>query len=164
MLEAASGTSVPPTPFEERVWVAPTPSNEVTRQAIVAKLDLFGSRRPSSIAPSATSSTAVESLENHPAFRAIIQKCRDTFDTRVGMLTVLDDDMQLFLATGGMPEGVDALPRSVTFCSHAIQAERGLVVLDSQKDWRFANNVPSAVLGARFYAGSLLRDQVHLVS
>lgn len=78
------------------------------------------------------------------------------FNAKVGLITVIDDEQQLFLATGGMPEGVESLPRSVTFCSHAILADdydSGLVVLDSQKDWRFANNVPTKVMGARFYAG-----------
>jgi len=36
-----------------------------------------------------------------------------------------------------MPDGVDKLPRDVTFCSHAILGEeKGMVVLDTQKDWR----------------------------
>ena len=71
------------------------------------------------------------------------------------MLALLDGEDQLFLATGGMPEGVDALPRGSTFCQHTIMNEdRGMVVLDSQTDWRFANNMPSAVLGTRFYAGT----------
>ena len=41
-------------------------------------------------------------------------------------------------------------------------------MLDSQTDWRFANNMPSAVLGARFYAGASqilghIRNQLDLI-
>ncbi|KAL8283518.1 hypothetical protein RQP46_005621 [Phenoliferia psychrophenolica] len=152
-LEGVSRSPLPPTPFDNRLWAAPTPSNELTRQAFVRELDLFGTRNPTpSLASS--SSPSPTSLEDHPAFVKIVQKCRELFNTKVGMLTVLDDETQLFLATGGMPDGVASLPRSVTFCSHAILNEdRGLVVLDSLKDWRFANGVPTQDMGARFYAG-----------
>ncbi|GAA6015867.1 hypothetical protein JCM11491_007217 [Sporobolomyces phaffii] len=197
-----------PTPFEQRAYLAPRPVNEVARQNVVNRLDLFGTRAKASIGnpqspalaqgPLATStapsisnasttslprtSTAAglrrgsttgslnstapsvlddgieapgsDSLENHPVFRSIVSRCREVFNTQVGLITILDDDQQLFLAAGGMPEGVDKLPRDVTFCSHAILGEeKGMVVLDTQKDWRFANNLPSTALGARFYAG-----------
>ncbi|SCZ96338.1 BZ3500_MvSof-1268-A1-R1_Chr8-2g10127 [Microbotryum saponariae] len=103
------------------------------------------------------SAAAVTSLQNYPAFRDIVQRCQKLFGVRVGMLTVLDEEQQLFLATGGLPEAVEqggALPRAVTFCSHAIlNEERGMVVLDSLNDWRFANSLPTSALGARFYAG-----------
>ncbi|GAA5953714.1 hypothetical protein JCM3765_006946 [Sporobolomyces pararoseus] len=200
--------AVEPTPFEQRVYHAPRPENEVVRQNVVNRLDLFGTRAKASLAnpqsptltegPNATStapslsnasttslpihsaaaglrrgsttasinSTAAsvlddgieapvsDSLENHPIFRSIVSRCREVFNTKVGLITILDDDQQLFLAAGGMPDGVDKLPRDVTFCSHAILGEeKGMVVLDTQKDWRFANNLPSTALGARFYAG-----------
>ncbi|GAA5935345.1 GAF domain-containing protein [Sporobolomyces koalae] len=185
-----------PTPFEQRAYMAPRPENEVARQNVVNRLDLFGTRakanagtaavstsnadhpdgsvpedqrtvsvRRGSTAGSLTSNPAsvlddgieapdADSLENHPIFRSIVSRCREVFNTQVGLITILDDDQQLFLAAGGMPEGVDKLPRDVTFCSHAILGEeKGMVVLDTQKDWRFANNLPSTALGARFYAG-----------
>ncbi|GAA5909481.1 GAF domain-containing protein [Sporobolomyces salmoneus] len=197
-----------PTPFEQRVWHAPRPVNEVARQNVVNRLDLFGTRAKASLAnpqsptiteahlaqstaPSLSNastasipltsaqagvrrdsltgsihSTATsvlddgieapgsDSLENHPIFRSIVSRCREVFNTQVGLITILDNDQQLFLAANGMPDGVDKLPRDVTFCSHAILGEeKGMVVLDTQKDWRFANNLPSTALGARFYAG-----------
>ena len=119
-MEALARKYLPPTPFDERVWVAPNPPNESVRQEMVAQLDVFGDRQGGD-SPSSTTSDAAAgewSLENHPAFQEIVQKCREKFDTRVGMLTVLDGEQQLFLATGGMPEGVDSLPRGSTFCSH----------------------------------------------
>ncbi|GAA5857540.1 hypothetical protein JCM8547_009329 [Rhodosporidiobolus lusitaniae] len=109
-----------------------------------------------SVTSAATQVEVVQSLENHPVFRQLVARAKTVFDTRVGLLTVLDDDQQLFLATGGLPDGVESMPRDASFCSHAILGEeRGLVVLDSraQEEWRFANHIPSAHLGARFYAG-----------
>lgn len=178
-----------PTPFEQRAYNAPRPANEVERQNVVNRLDLFGTRaraglanpqsptlheahltsssapsisnastaslpltsatsgpRRSSIANSLESASASviddgidapQSLENHPIFRSIVSRCRDIFGAKVGLLTVLDDEQQLFLAAGGLPEGVDKLPRDVTFCSHAILGEdKGMVVLNTQDDWR----------------------------
>lgn len=115
--------------------------------------DSLTSTAPSTAATQADEAAAT--MENHPAFRAIVAKCRELFNVRVGLMTVLDDEQQLFLATGGLPDGVESMPRSVSFCSHAIlnDATDALVVPNSQLDWRFANNVPSAHLGARFYCG-----------
>ncbi|BGP21105.1 hypothetical protein JCM10213_008981 [Rhodosporidiobolus nylandii] len=105
--------------------------------------------------PSPSKEDAVASLQGHPVFRQLVSRAKEVFQTRVGLITVLDNDMQLFIAaTGGMPEGLDSMPRNASFCSHAILNEdRGLVVLNSLDDWRFATNMPTAMLGARFYAG-----------
>ncbi|KAM0750369.1 hypothetical protein T439DRAFT_381065 [Meredithblackwellia eburnea MCA 4105] len=154
--EVAAGGD--PTPYEKRIYVPPVPVNEALRQSVVERLDLFGARKSTpSIAPSTTSDSsaeAVTSLQNHPAFQSIITRAKEEFDIAVSGITVLDGQQQLFLATLGMPEGVGDLPRGVSFCAHAILAEdRGLVVCDSTKDWRFANNAPTAMMGARFYAG-----------
>lgn len=169
-----------PSPFEQRVFLPPTPANEIERQEVVNKLDLLGSRAQAkraeldaaSLAPSMAASEsdtvslfrasaapsdhdqAVASIKNHPVFRSIVAKCRDMFDSKVGMLTIMDDEQQVFLVTGGMELG-NSLPRSVTFCAHAMLDDDndGMVVLDAQNDWRFANGMPTTALGARFYAG-----------
>lgn len=76
-------------------------------------------------------------MENHPGFRAIVEQARELFGAQMGLLTILDDEKQLFLASGGMPKGIEVLPRNATFCSHTILNEnRGLIVLDSHRDWR----------------------------
>ncbi|KAK4048939.1 hypothetical protein OIV83_004495 [Microbotryomycetes sp. JL201] len=166
-----------PTPLVTKCFMPPLPANEAARQNVVNRLDLFGtkaaaastttlpgsSRRDadnSSLTPSTARShvsnveEAVCSMKDHPAFRDIVTQCKDMFDSKVSMLTVLDDDQQLFLVTGGMDLG-PGLPRSVTFCAHAIMDDEnnGMVVLDAQNDWRFANGVPAQQLGAKFYAG-----------
>ncbi|ORY66785.1 hypothetical protein BCR35DRAFT_294926 [Leucosporidium creatinivorum] len=94
------------------------------------------------------------SLQNHPALLAILAKSRKLFGTKMTMITILEDQRQFFLASDGMPDKVDSLPRSATLCSHTVlNGERGLVVLDTQRDWRFRSNMLSVVLNARFYAG-----------
>ncbi|GAA6027351.1 hypothetical protein JCM8097_002618 [Rhodosporidiobolus ruineniae] len=209
-----------PTPWQKKAYNAPFPPNEVERQNVVKRLDLFGEREkaamnasqvtlditartagPSSVAmaPSASAAStatsrssylapseapssrrnsssgfsthsaatsvisvtaqspavdAIQSLQDHPVFRQLVSRAREVFGAKCGAITVLDDDQQLFLASGGMPDGVGGMPRSVSFCSHAILNEdRGLVVLDSSQDWRFTGQMPTAALGARFYAG-----------
>ena len=80
---------------------------------------------------------AVESMKDNPVFQAIIEKCRDLFDSKVALLSVLDEDDQVFLATGGMEFG-PSFPRSASMCTHAIMDDdnNGMVVLDAKEDWR----------------------------
>ncbi|GAA5981073.1 hypothetical protein JCM10908_003974 [Rhodotorula pacifica] len=117
------------------------------------------SRRAPSIVsttPATSEAEGADSLENHPIFRSIIAKCREVFSADIGLLTVLDDDTQMFLASAGVPDGVgNVLPRAASFCGHTIlNDDGGMVVLDSSQDWRFAKALPTAHLGVRFYAGS----------
>ncbi|BGP44368.1 hypothetical protein JCM10450v2_000179 [Rhodotorula kratochvilovae] len=96
---------------------------------------------------------AVASLENSPVFRSIISKAREILDVPIALVTVLDGDKQLFLASGGLPDGLDkGMPRSASFCQHTILGG-GMVVLNSSEDWRFANGMVSKGLGGKFYAG-----------
>ena len=94
------------------------------------------------------------SLKNYDALQYIVTKCQSSLGTAVAILSIIDGDQQLFLAATGLPEGVDVLPRSASFCQHMIlNGDRGLVITDSSQDWRFAKHNPTDVLGARFYAG-----------
>lgn len=92
----------------------------------------------SSTTPATSEAGGADSLENHPIFRSIIAKCREVFSADIGLLTVLDDDTQMFLASAGVPEGVgNVLPRAASYCGHTILNEDGgMVILDSSKDWR----------------------------
>ncbi|GAA6046531.1 hypothetical protein JCM3770_006195 [Rhodotorula araucariae] len=96
---------------------------------------------------------AVASLENSPVFRSIISKAREILDVPIALVTVLDGEKQLFLASGGLPDGLgNEMPRSASFCQHTILGG-GLVVLNSSEDWRFANGMVSKGLNGKFYAG-----------
>jgi len=146
---ANSDFSPPPSPSE----IHSDHSGARSPRDSLLRRDSLTSTTPSTAATVADETAMT--MENHPVFRNIVAKCRELFNVRVGLMTVLDDEQQLFLATGGLPDGVESMPRSVSFCSHAIlnDATDALVVPNSQLDWRFANNVPSAHLGARFYCG-----------
>lgn len=53
------------------------------------------------------------------------------------MISVLESDRQILLATEGMPEMVDSLPRQSSLCAHTVlNGEKGLIILDTQRDWR----------------------------
>ncbi|SCZ96336.1 BZ3500_MvSof-1268-A1-R1_Chr8-2g10126 [Microbotryum saponariae] len=94
------------------------------------------------------------SFANHPSLASILRRAKNTFGVRIVLVTVLLEDKQRFLAATGMPKGVESLPREVTFCAHTVlNGERGLVVLDTQRDWRFRNNILSVSVNARLYAG-----------
>jgi len=141
-----------------------------------ATLDSFGNPRRGSIASTAPSSVHAsprsnktaspmlgqypsfpshDSLRNDPAMLRIIDKARRTFGTRVVCISLLLEDAQVFLASEGMPHGVESLPRHASIDAHTVlNADRGLVLADLECDWRFRNNLLAVVLGARFYAGT----------
>lgn len=155
----ASQTTLDIASHAESTQMAPSASaaSTVSRSSYLTTSEAPSSRRNSigafstmSTATSATSAPptpgtagsppvdVVESLENHPIFRSIIARCREVLNAEVGLLTILDEGSQLFLASGGLPDGVgDSLPRSASFCGHTILNEdRGMVVLNALDDWR----------------------------
>ncbi|CAH7667915.1 hypothetical protein PPACK8108_LOCUS2357, partial [Phakopsora pachyrhizi] len=94
-----------------------------------------------------------ETLEQHPVFRKIVKQCRDMFGAAFSMLTILDDDRQIFLAEASAG-GVREVTRDITFCAHTILSGRkGFTILDTHKDWRFENGPLVQEYKARFYAG-----------
>lgn len=107
---------------------------------------------PNSSAPSQT-------LEQHPVFRRIVQRCRELFQVSVGILSILDDERQIFLAESGLDsvpqlKGLREVTRDITFCAHTVLSGRkGFTCLDTHKDWRFQNGPLVQSFGLRFYAG-----------
>jgi len=94
-----------------------------------------------------------ETLEQHPIFRKIVERCQELFGADFCLLSVLDEDRQIFLAQAG-GEGIREYPRDVTLCAHTILSGRkGFVVLDTLKDWRFENSPLTKQWNSRFYAG-----------
>ncbi|CAK4523988.1 unnamed protein product [Aphanomyces euteiches] len=67
-------------------------------------------------------------------------------------VSFIDENRQWFQATVGLQQL--EIPRSVSFCAHTIFSDKAMIVLDTLKDKRFAQN--PLVTGAakiRFYAG-----------
>ena len=90
------------------------------------------------------------------SFNGLVQAAAAICGTPIALISLVDRDRQWFKANLGL-EGVSETPRTISFCTHAIQ-QRGLfVVEDAQLDPRFANN--PLVTGdphIRFYAGAPL--------
>lgn len=145
--EATLAIKLPAKPESSPMYANPSTSSAIShassRESLLLRRDSLA--ETASLAPSTRTqqtihsihAEAVDSMKDNPVFKAIISKCKDIFDSKVSMLTVLDDEQQLFLCTGGMELG-DSLPRSVTFCAHAIMDDenQGMVVLDAKEDWR----------------------------
>ncbi|GAA95117.1 uncharacterized protein L969DRAFT_64890 [Mixia osmundae IAM 14324] len=125
------------------------------RREAKARTRIESTETPSALATTPTVDQVgySNSLEDHPAFRSIVAHARATFNTKISLLTILDDDKQLFLAESGLG-GMQEIPRSVSFCNHTILSNpgQGFVLLDTEKDWRSAK-APLTLMGNRFYAG-----------
>ncbi len=89
------------------------------------------------------------------AFDRLTRIASDIFQTRVSLVSFIDNDRQWFKSRVGL----DAIetPRAWAFCDHAIREMSPLVVLDATADARFADN-PLVTGGPeiRFYAGAPL--------
>lgn len=73
--------------------------------------------------------------------------------TPIAAVSLLDEDREWFKASVGLAQ--NEVPRSVSFCAHAVMSKEPMVVLDTLLDKRFAKN--PLVTGAakiRFYAGA----------
>lgn len=109
---------------------------------------------PTKFGPGQATVAVTRSFADQPALQAIVDRSRQLFGARMTLISLMDEQRQILLAADGLPDQIDKLPRAGTMCAHTLlNGERGLVILDTQRDWRFTNNVLSIVLNARFYAG-----------
>ncbi|EIN03716.1 hypothetical protein PUNSTDRAFT_93733 [Punctularia strigosozonata HHB-11173 SS5] len=95
-----------------------------------------------------------------PNFDRIVHLAKLVFNTKMVGISLVDGSEEWFKSKAGLP--VSSWNRSESLCAHAIlrRGEEPMVVLDTTKDWRFANN-PMVKEGPeiRFYAGAPLRTQ-----
>ena len=88
-------------------------------------------------------------------FERILRLARQMFGVQTALVTLLDDERQYHVAELGF--GRRELPRSQSFCHHAVEINERLVVQDARLDERFRDN--PLVTGpdhVRFYAGQPL--------
>ncbi len=92
-----------------------------------------------------------------PRFDRLTRLAADIFDVPIALVSLVDEHRQWFKSCQGMD--LCETSRAESFCSHAIQAPPGelLIVPDATKDPRFADSaMVTASDGVRFYAGAVL--------
>jgi len=118
---------------------APIPENEKERICAVEGLELLD--------------TAFEER-----FDRITKEACNRFSVPISTITLVDKDREWFKSVQGLDtrEG----PRSISFCGHALMSQVIMIIGDTLKDPRFADN--PMVKGEpfiRFYAGKSLYDR-----
>ena len=90
-----------------------------------------------------------------PRFDRITELVADVFDVPMVFLTMVDSGRQWFKSTFGI--SVEATPRDIGFCAHAICEQDAMVVPNATEDARFADNpFVAGDFHLRFYAGAPL--------
>lgn len=86
-------------------------------------------------------------------FDIICDLASNALKSPIAAVSLLDEDREWFKASVGLAQ--NEVPRSVSFCAHALMSKEPMVVMDTLLDKRFAKN--PLVTGAakiRFYAGA----------
>lgn len=93
-------------------------------------------------------------------FRRCAEEALKLFDgTAIAAVSLVDVDRQWFKAIIG--SNMTETPRSISFCSHAIESQGPLVVEDATRDPRFADNpLVRSDPNIRFYVGVKLVHRV----
>ncbi len=85
-------------------------------------------------------------------FDDITRFCTRLFDCSIALISLVDTDRQWFLARSGVD--IRETSRNVSFCSHAIEAGRSLLISDALEDDRFrANAMVTGKPHVRSYLG-----------
>lgn len=93
---------------------------------------------------------------DEPPFDEIVKKAANAFKTSIALVSLIDEDRQWFKARYGLL--ARETPRTISFCTHAIEGSDVFVVTDATQDERFASNpLVTGEPNIRFYAGAPLR-------
>jgi predicted PurR-regulated permease PerM len=90
----------------------------------------------------------------------IAKKIAEAFETPIALVTLVDESCQLWKGAVGLPDGLEAnrqAPRETSICGHVVSDNKTLVIEDTARDFRFANNPFLQEHKVRFYAGAPLR-------
>ena len=89
-------------------------------------------------------------------FDRITKVAQIMFDVPIALVSLVDSDRQWFKSCAGL--SARQTPRSMSFCSHAINHEDVMTINDATKDERFASNpLVTSDPNIRFYAGKPIR-------
>ena len=103
----------------------------------------------------ALSETKLLDTDPDPRFDRLTRLAANSLETEIALVSLNDADRQWFKSCYGL--GTKETSRDIAFCEYAIRANEIMVVLDTAKDVRFADN--PLVVGEpfiRFYAGAPL--------
>jgi GAF domain-containing protein len=98
-----------------------------------------------------------------PSFDRYARMVRRTLDVPVALVSLIEDDRQVFPGAQGLPEPWQTLretPLSHSFCQHVVADERPLVVADARLDSRVSDNLAVPDLGVVAYAGWPVTDHL----
>ena len=95
-----------------------------------------------------------------PEFDELVRLAAQIAEAPIALVSLVDRDRQWFKARCGLD--VSEMPRTVSFCGHAIIQSEPLIVSDSLKDDRFHDNpLVTAEPHIRLYAGFPIKSQGH---
>jgi hypothetical protein len=95
-------------------------------------------------------------------FDAVVRDLAHVFNVPISLVSIVDSDRQFWKAHLGLPPDLAEAresPRETSICGHVITEDALLVVEDTTKDRRFADNPFLTERGIRFYAGAPLRTK-----
>jgi len=93
---------------------------------------------------------------NEPDFDAIVREAAAFMRAPIALISLVDEDRQWFKARVGLD--AQEMPRSISFCTHALRGNEVFVVPDAAEDARFSQNpLVTDNPNIRFYAGAPLR-------
>jgi len=84
-------------------------------------------------------------------FDDLVNLAAEICETPIALISLVDQHRQWFKARTGVE--IRETPRSISFCTHAIQYPGGMIVKDSSLDSRFQSNPFVKGANLRFYAG-----------
>jgi hypothetical protein len=90
----------------------------------------------------------------------VARNVADAFDTPIGIVSLIDDSCQLWKGAAGLPEELEKSrqgSRDTSVCGHVVAANEPLMIEDTARDPRFADNPFLRKFSFRFYAGVPLR-------
>jgi GAF domain-containing protein len=90
----------------------------------------------------------------------IASRIAEAFETPIALVTLVDESCQLWKGAVGLPDDLNVsrqAARETSICGHVVADNETLVIEDTARDPRFANNPFLQEHKIRFYAGAPLR-------
>lgn len=95
-------------------------------------------------------------------FDRVTRELASALHVPISLLTLVDETRQFWKSQTGLPDDLAharQAPRETSICGHVVAENEILVIEDTHKDKRFANNEFLRERGIRFYAGAPLRSR-----